>query len=97
MPEKHSHRAPRRLISRANRQWEITETINSTITSSGKGWTSTERGKITPFDSCLVVAIGRTKGVIIIVAKQLLFLETMLEAVGRESRLTRGQSALGQP
>jgi hypothetical protein len=38
VPEEHSHRAPKRLISRANRQWEITGTINSTSTSPGKGW-----------------------------------------------------------
>jgi hypothetical protein len=36
-PEEHSHRAPKQLISRKYRQWEITETINNTNRSSGKG------------------------------------------------------------
>lgn len=52
-PEEDSHRAPKRLISHADRQWEITGTINSTNTSPGKGWMSPDRGKITPFDSRL--------------------------------------------
>lgn len=86
VPEEHSHRAPKRLIFPANRQWEITGTINSTNTSSGKGWTSPDRGKITLSNSRLVVAIGRTKGVIIIVAEQLVFLETLIETVSRKRR-----------
>lgn len=55
------------------------------------------QGSFASPDSCLVVAIWRPKGVIIIVAKQLLFLKTLLEAVGRESGFARGQPALGQP
>jgi hypothetical protein len=42
VPEEHSYRAPKRLISPANRQCKIDETINSTNRSSGKGWTSRE-------------------------------------------------------
>lgn len=38
VPEEHSYRVPKWLIYPANQQWEIDETINSTITSSGKGW-----------------------------------------------------------
>ncbi|WP_158010999.1 hypothetical protein [Tardibacter chloracetimidivorans] len=34
---------------------------------------------------------------IIIVAKQLIFLETLLKTVRRKRRFARGQSALGQP
>ena len=67
--EEHSHRAPKRLIFPANRQWKITGTINSTNTSSGKGWTPPDMDKITPSDDRLVVAIGRGKGLIIIVAE----------------------------
>tara|TARA_R110000868_G_C10734476_1_gene751883 strand:+ start:272 stop:436 length:165 start_codon:yes stop_codon:yes gene_type:complete len=37
VPEEHSYRAFKQLIYRANWQWEIDETINSTITSPGKG------------------------------------------------------------
>jgi hypothetical protein len=58
---------------------------------------SPDRGKITPFDSRLVVAIGRVKGVIIIVAKQPVFLERLLKTVSRKRRFARGQPALGQP
>lgn len=86
MPEEHSHRAPKGLIFPANRQGKITGTINSTNTSSGKGWISPDGDKIVLFDSCLVVAIGRAKGVIIIVAEQLVFLETLLETVSRKRR-----------
>ena len=84
MPEEHSHRAPKKLIFPANPQWKIAGTINSTNTSSGKGWMSSDKDKITLFGSRLVVAIGRPKGVIIIVAKQLAFLETPLETVSRK-------------
>ena len=83
-PGEHSHRASKRLIFPANRQWKITGTINSTNTWSEKGWTPPDRGKITLFDSCLVVATGRAKGVIIIVAEQLVFLEMLLKAVSRK-------------
>ena len=38
--EEHSHRAPKRLIFLTNRYWKITDTINSTNTSSVKGWMS---------------------------------------------------------
>ncbi len=97
VPEEHSHRAPKRLIFPANRQGKITDTINSTNTSSGKGWMSPDRGKITPLDSRLVVAIGRPKGVIIIVAEQLVFLEMLLETVSGKRRFARGQPVFGQP
>jgi len=96
VPEEHSHRAPKQLIFPANPQWKIAGTINSTNTPSGKGWMSSDRGKITLFGSRLVVAIGRAKGVIIIVAEQLAFLETLLETVSGKRRFTRGQPALGQ-
>jgi hypothetical protein len=43
VPEEHSHRAPKRLIFPANRQWKITGTTNSTNTSSGKGWTCPDK------------------------------------------------------
>jgi len=46
VPEEHSHRAPKRLIFPANRQWEITGTINSTNTSSGKGWTCPDKAHL---------------------------------------------------
>ncbi len=96
VPEEHSHRAPKRLIFPANRQWKTTGTINSTNRSSGKGWTSPDRGKNTPSDNRLVVAIRRTKGVIIVLAEQLVFLETLLETISRKRRLARSQPALGQ-
>jgi len=56
-----------------------------------------DKGKITPFDSRLVVAIGRAKPVIIIVTDKLAFLEALLEAVSRKRCFARGQSARGQP
>jgi hypothetical protein len=42
VPEEDSHRAPKQLIFRANQQRKITDTINSTNTSSGKGWTCSD-------------------------------------------------------
>ena len=51
VPEEHSHRAPKRLIFTANRQWNITDTISSTNTSSGKGWIYPEGREITLLDS----------------------------------------------
>ena len=85
-PEEHSHRAPKRLIFPANRQWKITGTINSTNTSSGKGWTPPDMDKITPSDDRLVVAVRWPKGLIIVVAEQLVFLETLLETVSGKRR-----------
>ena len=69
MPGEDCNRAPKQLIFRANQQRKITGTINSTNTSSGKGWTPPDMDKITPSDDRLVVAIGRGKGLIIIVAE----------------------------
>ena len=86
VPEEHSHRAPKRLIFPANRQWKITATINSTNTSSGKGWTYPDKAKFKPLDSRLVVAIGRSEGMIIVLAEQLLFFETLLEPLSRKRR-----------
>ena len=85
-PGEHSHRAPKRLIFPANRQWKITGTINSTNTSSGKGWTPPDMDKITPSDDRLVVAVRWPKGLIIVVAEQLVFLETLLETVSGKRR-----------
>ena len=45
VPEEHSYWALKQLIYPANWQWEIDETINSTITSSGKGRMSPESRK----------------------------------------------------
>lgn len=86
MPEEHSHRAPKRLIFPANPQRKITDTINSTNTSSGKGWTSPDEDEITLSERRLIVAIGRAKAVIVIVAEQLVFLKTLLETVSGKRR-----------
>lgn len=86
VPEEHSHRAPKRLIFLPNRQSKITCTINSTNTSPGKGWMWPDTGKITLFDSRLVIAMMWPKGVIVIVAEQLVFLETLLETVSGKRR-----------
>ena len=42
VPEEHSHLAPKQLIYLVNRQWEIAETIISTIEPSGKAWTQAD-------------------------------------------------------
>lgn len=42
---------------------------------------SPDRGKFTLSDSRLVVAMGRAKGGIIIIAEQLVFLEPLLESL----------------
>jgi hypothetical protein len=78
VPEEHTHRAPKRLISRENLQLEITSTINNTNTSSGKGWMFPDGAKYVVRPPLIVVAIRRAKGVIIIVAEQLVFLEVPL-------------------
>lgn len=43
------------------------------------------------------MAIRQAKGVIIIVAEQPVFLETLLKTVSGKRRFARGQPALGQP
>lgn len=50
VPEEDSHRAPKRLIFAANRQGKITDTINSTNTSSGKGWMFADTDKFKPLE-----------------------------------------------
>lgn len=95
-PEEETSWTPKQLISDANWQQEITRGSNSTNTSFGKGRTSPNR-HVCAYHSGLVVAVGRSKAVIVIVAKQLLFLETLLQAVGRERSLAQTQPALGQP
>lgn len=81
VPEEETSWTPKQLISDANWQQEITGNSNSTNTSFGKGWTSPNQGASGSIYGRLVVAIGRPKAVIVIVAEQPIFLETLLEAV----------------
>ncbi|WP_152536397.1 hypothetical protein [Sphingobium sp. C100] len=67
VPEEHSYWALKQLIYPANWQWEIDETINSTITSSGKGRMSPESRKFALLDCGLAIATRRAKGMIIVV------------------------------
>lgn len=95
--EEETSGAPKQLISDANWQQEITKGSDSTDTSFGKGWTSPHQGASGSIYGRLVVAIGRPKAVIVIVAEQPIFLKTLFKAVSRKRSLARSQPALGQP